>query len=412
MSVTSSPPLAWLLIATTLTLLTIPGVALFYSGMVRRKNVLNTLALPLLALVLVSLCWIGGIGGGGSLVGDWNHGLPGVGGGSPATPVDGPLWCVSVGLGGGGDRRTDPLFFLSPVRALLGPPGLRSARALAVGRWVVGVPREPGLCRRGGGARQRRRDGSGVRDSDRAAQGTRKDGDAAEQSAPFALRRRPGMGRLVRLCVGPGRRFHGHGHRRLRSHSGLRGGGGSGLDLGRVGAAREADGLGDGQRGRRRPGGHCAGGRLCRASLGHRHRDRGRRALLHGGEFREADPGLRRFAGCIRNACGGRDLGDDRNGTLCLYGGQPGRQRRTVLRLPLSIFRAMRGRPGRLGLCRRDDLSAAQGAWMGLVPTCGRRGRSDGTGSDSTWREGVLVKNCPIDDWIIGDWLFNDPVNQ
>ncbi|MDE3119830.1 MAG: ammonium transporter [Nitrospirota bacterium] len=52
---------AWLLIATTLALLTVPGVALFYAGMVRRKNVLNTFALPILALVLVSLCWIGGI---------------------------------------------------------------------------------------------------------------------------------------------------------------------------------------------------------------------------------------------------------------------------------------------------------------------------------------------------------------
>lgn len=50
----------WLLISTTLVMLTLPGVALFYGGMVRKKNVLNTMGLPLLALVLVSLVWLVG----------------------------------------------------------------------------------------------------------------------------------------------------------------------------------------------------------------------------------------------------------------------------------------------------------------------------------------------------------------
>lgn len=50
----------WLLISTTLLMLTLPGVALFYGGMVRKKNVLNTMGLPLLALVLVSLVWLVG----------------------------------------------------------------------------------------------------------------------------------------------------------------------------------------------------------------------------------------------------------------------------------------------------------------------------------------------------------------
>lgn len=43
------------LISTVLVMLTIPGVAMFYSGMVRKKNVLNTIALPLAAFALVSL---------------------------------------------------------------------------------------------------------------------------------------------------------------------------------------------------------------------------------------------------------------------------------------------------------------------------------------------------------------------
>lgn len=47
----------WLLISTTLLVLTVPGIALFYGGMVRRKNVLNTIALPFVALALVSVEW-------------------------------------------------------------------------------------------------------------------------------------------------------------------------------------------------------------------------------------------------------------------------------------------------------------------------------------------------------------------
>jgi Amt family ammonium transporter len=53
----------WLLISTTWLLLTVPGVALFYGGMVRKKNVLNTIALPFVALALVSVEW--------GLFGDW-----------------------------------------------------------------------------------------------------------------------------------------------------------------------------------------------------------------------------------------------------------------------------------------------------------------------------------------------------
>lgn len=47
----------WLLLSATLLLLTVPGVALFYGGMVRRINVLNTVALPFVALGLVSVEW-------------------------------------------------------------------------------------------------------------------------------------------------------------------------------------------------------------------------------------------------------------------------------------------------------------------------------------------------------------------
>ena len=47
----------WLLVSATLLALAVPGVALFYGGMVRKKNVLNTIALPFVALAVVSLTW-------------------------------------------------------------------------------------------------------------------------------------------------------------------------------------------------------------------------------------------------------------------------------------------------------------------------------------------------------------------
>jgi ammonium transporter, Amt family len=48
----------WLVVSTTLVMLTLPGVALLYGGMVRKKNVLNTMGLVFLALVLASLEWL------------------------------------------------------------------------------------------------------------------------------------------------------------------------------------------------------------------------------------------------------------------------------------------------------------------------------------------------------------------
>jgi Amt family ammonium transporter len=49
---------AWLLIATALVLLMTPGLALFYGGMVRRKNVLATLMHSFSALPVVTLQWV------------------------------------------------------------------------------------------------------------------------------------------------------------------------------------------------------------------------------------------------------------------------------------------------------------------------------------------------------------------
>ncbi|HEX2633531.1 MAG TPA: ammonium transporter [Bradyrhizobium sp.] len=50
---------AWMIVATGLVLMmTIPGLALFYSGMVRKKNVLATMAQSLAAVAMISILWI------------------------------------------------------------------------------------------------------------------------------------------------------------------------------------------------------------------------------------------------------------------------------------------------------------------------------------------------------------------
>lgn len=72
---------AWLLTSSALVLLmTLPGLALFYAGLVRRKNVINTVAAVLATAALVSLTWfVAGYNlafsvGGGGWLGDWSAG--------------------------------------------------------------------------------------------------------------------------------------------------------------------------------------------------------------------------------------------------------------------------------------------------------------------------------------------------
>jgi Amt family ammonium transporter len=80
---------AWLLVATALVMVMLPGLALFYGGLVRRKNVLSTIMHSFFGLALVSVVWVlvgfslafgtdvGGFGliGGLDFVGFMNVGL-------------------------------------------------------------------------------------------------------------------------------------------------------------------------------------------------------------------------------------------------------------------------------------------------------------------------------------------------
>ena len=49
---------AWVLVSTALVMLMTPGLALFYAGMVRRKNVLGTIMHSFIAIALVSIQWL------------------------------------------------------------------------------------------------------------------------------------------------------------------------------------------------------------------------------------------------------------------------------------------------------------------------------------------------------------------
>ena len=47
-----------MLISTGLVLLMVPGLALFYGGMVRRKNILGTMMHSMVAMAIVGVQWV------------------------------------------------------------------------------------------------------------------------------------------------------------------------------------------------------------------------------------------------------------------------------------------------------------------------------------------------------------------
>ena len=48
---------AWMLISSALVLLMTPGLAFFYGGLVRSRNVLNTMMMSLILIALVGVTW-------------------------------------------------------------------------------------------------------------------------------------------------------------------------------------------------------------------------------------------------------------------------------------------------------------------------------------------------------------------
>lgn len=73
-----SGSVAWILVSGALVLFMTPGLAFFYGGMVRSKNVLNMLMMNFWCVLIVPLLWILvgfslSFGGSGSVIGDFSH---------------------------------------------------------------------------------------------------------------------------------------------------------------------------------------------------------------------------------------------------------------------------------------------------------------------------------------------------
>ncbi len=167
---------AWLLTSSALVLLMVPGLALFYGGMVRRKNVLGTMMHSMAALAVVGVYWIA-IGYSlafgpsvikidmfgvdrrravrlelGSRVPEGDRAVhktrrvrhPGL----PARHVPGDVRDHHPGAHQRGDRRAHPVLAVLPVHDPVG-----DVRVLPAGAHGVGV----GLVRRQPAAREARR---------------------------------------------------------------------------------------------------------------------------------------------------------------------------------------------------------------------------------------------------------------
>ena len=75
---------AWMLIATALVFFMTPGLAFFYGGLVRAKNLVNTIMMSFMSIAIVSIVWVLwgyslAFGTGNAFIGDFSHlGLSGV----------------------------------------------------------------------------------------------------------------------------------------------------------------------------------------------------------------------------------------------------------------------------------------------------------------------------------------------
>jgi len=75
---------SWMLIATALVFFMTPGLAFFYGGLVRAKNLVNTMMMSFMAIAIVSIVWVLwgyslAFGTGNAFIGDFSHlGLSGI----------------------------------------------------------------------------------------------------------------------------------------------------------------------------------------------------------------------------------------------------------------------------------------------------------------------------------------------
>ena len=70
--------IAWMIVASALVLFMTPGLAFFYGGLVRAKNVISTMMYSFISMALISLVWVAwgyslAFGSGGSLIGNFDY---------------------------------------------------------------------------------------------------------------------------------------------------------------------------------------------------------------------------------------------------------------------------------------------------------------------------------------------------
>jgi len=168
---------AWMLVATALVMIMTPALALFYSGMVREKNVLNTIMLCLAALCLISIQWVlwgytlsfgpdkGGIIGGLEFLGLREVGFSPLEGHSIPQPafhdVSGDVCHSHPGSHHRSPHRENEVLLVSDLSLGLVNPGIRPLGPLAMGKWLAVETRGAGFCRRNCGSHQLRGFGSG-----------------------------------------------------------------------------------------------------------------------------------------------------------------------------------------------------------------------------------------------------------
>ena len=156
---------AWMLISTALVMLMTPGLALFYGGMVRSKNVLSTIMMSFMSLGVIGILWAlygyslafgtdwGGIIGGLDYIGLRNVG-------QAPSPLYAPtvphlafmifqmmFAVITVALITGAVVERVKFSAIVIFSIALVYPGLPSGSSLGLGRRLVGQAGSPGFCR-------------------------------------------------------------------------------------------------------------------------------------------------------------------------------------------------------------------------------------------------------------------------
>ena len=169
---------AWVMTSTALVMIMLPGLSLFYSGLVRGKNALATAMHSFTCLGIVLVVWV--LWGyslasvpalaassaiwttSSSTASDWSHG-PDRRSGTAIYALSGYVRRDHAGAAGGRHRRTGKVSRLWSLRRALGHLRLLPNRALGLGRWLATWHRRERLCRRLRCAHVLRRGGAGGR---------------------------------------------------------------------------------------------------------------------------------------------------------------------------------------------------------------------------------------------------------